>query len=41
MIIIELTVIGVLLVIIAFSFYKHLKMVRARNVGNTKKHHRR
>ncbi len=41
MIIIELTVIGVLLVIIALSFYKHLKVVRARNVGNTKKYHRR
>lgn len=41
MIIIELVMIGVLLIVIAFSFYKHLKVVRSRNVGNTKKYHRR
>ncbi|SFT45282.1 hypothetical protein SAMN05192562_101336 [Kosakonia arachidis] len=41
MIILELTMIAVLLVIIAFSFYKHFKAVQSRNVGNIKKYHRR
>ncbi|SCC08573.1 hypothetical protein GA0061070_100885 [Kosakonia oryziphila] len=41
MIIIELAVIGMLLVIIVFSFYKHFKVIRSRTVGNTKKNHRR
>lgn len=41
MIIIELTVIGVLLVVIVFSFYKHVKLIRSRKVGHTRKYHHR
>jgi len=38
MVMMNLALIGVLLIVIAYSFYRHFRLVRSRKVGQSRKY---
>ncbi len=38
MVMMNLVLIGLLLLVIAYAFYRHFRLLRSRKVGDTRKH---